>query len=124
MSNLTDWLNSLGIDDARAMTLTIRGTTYEAARYRDPKHPDAPERIYVIGRLPSCYRRSTHTVFLFEGDPHDWFVCAYMPADRLNDEITQLHPFGETFILTPWTHAEPIDRHEPRPYSRVRASAS
>ena len=136
MSTLTDWLvKDCKAFDVRPLRLTIGRATYEAAAYKRTVTPPAgahnpapyvDEAIYVIGRLPSAYRRRKNTTFRFEGDARDWFVACYMSKDRLAPEFAPFHPFGETFILAPWEvpSGDPIDKYnywrgEHKSYTRI-----
>lgn len=123
IQTLTEWLESLKCTNVTACTVTIKGTTYQGASYIDPSH-NSQERIYLLGKLPACYRRSTRTCFRVTGDTRDWYVAAYMPAERLADEYLPFHPFGEHFMLVPWgvPDGSKIDRYAERPYARVSAT--
>src|SRR5271166_6187115 len=100
MTKLTEWLKSIdGIKDVKPTKVIIHNTSYEAAQYN--QHGD--ERLYCIGKLPACYIRSTHTVFLFPNDHRDWYVASFITARHITEAVARFHPFGETFILIPWT---------------------
>lgn len=117
-------------------TITIKGTDYECAWYTQTSQPvpSAPNqsvshdrRIYCLGKLPACYRRSSHTVFRFPADIRDWYIACYMDTanlHRLKPEQMKYHPFGEMFILSAWQvpDGSAIDRYETRPYTRIAAT--
>lgn len=118
---IVKWLNSLQqVSDVQPITVTIKGTRYIGASYRDDIF-GGKLRLYLLGRLPACYRRSTRTVFVI--DNADWYIASYMRADRLNAENKRYHPFGEMFMLCRWqvSDGSAIDRWELRPYNRVAA---
>ncbi len=80
--------------------------------------------IYLIGELPSSYRKNRKIVFQIPGDPEEWFVSSYWPSLlRHKQEIPQIpneyHPFGPSFLISPWSFPEPIDQYETHKYHRL-----
>ena len=154
MTKLADWLN--GFDHITAvtpMTVTIGSATYEACSYvarfetlEGSSAYDNGERhynrslIYCLGKLPSCYLRSSRHAFLINDDPADWFISSYFPAiqprrqaagsrqasgrRQADVQPTDFHPFGATFMLSPWDSPCAIDEYESRPYRRLRISVT
>ena len=118
------YLESLGdhIHSVRPVSVTIGKVTYQGAEYGQTHFPEGL-RIFLVGELPKCYaRRPNGTCFKFQDDSHDWYICCYAD-DKAVREKSEFHPFGRTFILSPWSvpSGEAIDRYELKPYDRVPA---
>lgn len=131
MSKLTEWLSSFPqVSSAGELRVTIRGTTYEAARYVETLDhngkPYTQEKIYCLGALPACYRRSRRVAFNFPNDSRDWYIAAYLPRENLRAANAKFHPFGINFLLMPWgvPDGSKIDSHEARPYRRFPVKAA
>jgi hypothetical protein len=123
---LVEWLSQFpAVSDVREISVSIKGTTYNGASYRDSNFGDKP-RLYLLGALPACYRRSSRTAFVIGGN--DWYVACYMEARRIeeNPSFAPFHPCGEHFMLCRWEvpDGSAIDRFELRPYNRVPVLAS
>ncbi len=121
MTQLTSWLSQFpAVSDISEITVTIKGTKYTGARYCDSNFGNKP-RLYLLGALPACYRRSSRTAFVIDGA--DWYVAAYMEQRRITEEFAPFHPCGEHFMLCCWDAPDgAIDRYELRPYNRVAAT--
>lgn len=121
MIKLTDWLAAIPtVSDIREITVTIKGTVYQGAAYRDANFANEP-RYYMLGRLPAYYRRSARTAFVIDGA--DWYIACYITAERITPEYAPYHPCGEHFMLCRWQvpNGDAIDCYEPRHYRRVSA---
>ena len=126
MTNTTGfqaWFANLGCKNVTPVTVKIKGTVYKGMKYTDHRFNNVGiERVYLLGDLPTCYKRKAKTTFTFPGDPRDWYICAYMPPERfatLEDQFKPFHPFGPHFLLTAWTHNERLDHYEENKYTRV-----
>ena len=125
MKTLVEWLATHG-HEAKAKRLTIQGKTYQCAVYMQ----NGREMLYALGALPKCYIRRSKTVFNFEGDARDWYVCCHTSETCTQEPYKKFHPFGHSFQLAPWESeggAGPIDAHnywrgEHKPYTRVSAA--
>lgn len=116
MSKLTEWLAAFDhTSDVSEISVTIKGTTYVGARYTQ----NDSVRLYLLGALPACYRRSTRTAFVIDGE--DWYIACYMEGGKIAADNAQYHPHGEHFMLCKWSvpSGDAIDRYEPTPYTRV-----
>jgi hypothetical protein len=119
MSKLTDWLLSFPhVSDVREITATIKGKTYIGAHYCDSNFNNEP-RLYLLGDLPACYRRTTKTAFVIDGA--DWYVACYMQSEPIPERFAAYHPCGKHFMLCQWkvTDGTPIDHYYLKPYDRV-----
>lgn len=117
-TDISSWLHSLGYDARPAVSpLRIGSVSYVGAEYRH----DTVQRLYLLGDLPACYRRSSRVVFRIPHDERDWFVATYSDAAPSHPNRP---PFGPFFILHPWTAPEPIDRYERTPRKRVKCEWS
>ena len=128
MTSISGWLRTLdNVSDVARVSVTIKGTAYEGASYRDAHHGDG-ERLLIAGELPACYRRSSRVVFRFDGDARDWYVACYWNAEAAaragRPLVNEYHPVGANFMLCPWQvpSGEAIDRWDERPCARVPAS--
>lgn len=135
-SKLTSWLVGLpNVANVVEVTLRIGKETYQGARYHDMRKTDdgtpyTLEMVYLLGDLPSCYRRSSRTVFtnVQPCDSREWYVVGWHDGgQRIWDAYTTPKPpFGVYFMLSPWSlpSGEKIDEMEVRggkkPYRRVR----
>ena len=122
MTQLTTWLSQFPtVSEIREINVTIKGTTYNGVSYRDSNFGNEP-RLYLLGALPACYRRSSRTAFVIDGV--DWYVACYMTAERITLQFAPFHPCGEHFMLCRWgvPDGSAIDRYELRPYNRVAAT--
>lgn len=110
------------VSRVRIVTVSIKGTSYEGCSYVDSNFGEQP-RLYLLGFLPACYKRSTRTAFVIDGA--DWYVACYMQsAETLNNpQYAPYHPLGFHFMLCRWAVPDggAIDRYEMRPYNRVPA---
>lgn len=121
-ADVSAWLQSLGYD-ARPMVerLQVQGMQrhpqrrYDGAEYRGSS-TSGETRFYLLGAFPWSYERNRRTVFRLPSDERDWFVATY----SVENNTPPGYPFGEFFILAPWTAGEPIDAHERTPRPRVR----
>lgn len=116
--SLIEFLRSHKCDKVEPIAITIKGTRYMGARYTD-RHDPGRVRLYLLGDLPACYRRSSRTVFRFPGDEQDWYIAAHINADRITPENARFHPGGANFMLIAWDASDPIDHYENRPRTRV-----
>jgi hypothetical protein len=122
--------------------LTIKGTTYPAARYTEHltispgcrayaegKREYDREAFYVAGPLPAC-KRNGNVAFRVTGESDDWYVSGYFPHmnGRTQDDIGNpkydsflpYHPFGASWYMSPWDIKDSkIDSYERVPYKRV-----
>lgn len=115
---LFDYLNSLdGVDAKHIVDLTIKGKPYTAVEYEQA----GQTRLYVLGKLPACYRRSAKTMFRINGGDCDWYVACYMQKEPIEPHFAPFHPCGINFMLFAWDHAshKRIDYYEPRTRDRV-----
>lgn len=125
MTKLTEWLSAMPqVSECRDIVITIRGTRYVGAAYRDSVFGDAL-RYYLLGELPACYKRSTKTVFVIDGA--DWYIACYVPADRITADVANYHPCGASFMLCRCPSGDSIDRYnyhrgEHHPYNRVNCT--
>ena len=123
------WLEKCGCENIQPVRVTIRGTTYNGARYADPKQPHVKDAFYLIGEQPKRrVKRPNKTCFQFNGA--DWYVAGYWDGHGADSVVfdasgnlvdyDQYHPFGRNFILMPWSvpSGEPIDYYEQKPYDR------
>ena len=134
--DLHAYLASHGAFDITTCTLRIGRHDYPAARYlqRHATPPGSPayvrgEREYLsqtimaVGKLPSFYRRSSKVCFTMADAVHEWFVAGYAGAiaNRVQADVepSDINPFGNTFLVSPWNLSEPIDRYERNQYRRV-----
>jgi len=82
---------------------------------------------YLLGERPAAKqpkknRRHDKTCFHHVSGV-DWYVACYIEAAAITPRISASHPFGPSFIITPWTHVDKIDAGEFKrrrhvPYSR------
>lgn len=133
------------VKQATAIHVTVDGKTLPAARYRShheyEKNMDAvtrgdkqdgeaytQEAIYVVGPLPKLKAEGRSVVFTCQTpsgiEPHEWYVACYSNRNSRADAPNFGHtppppPFGDFYILMPWTVAGKIDDHERHPYRRV-----
>jgi hypothetical protein len=54
-------------------------------------------------------------------DSHVWYIACHAPAqgETIAPQFAEYHPFGASFILTPWDLEEAIDAYEDKPRKRV-----
>jgi len=118
-TKVSEWLLSLGHDNVSDIEVTIRNEKYIGARYTSKHHGDY-EFLYLLGTLPKCYIRQRKTVFRFDYDSRDWYVACYWQQDQLS----RFHPFGKTFMISPWSVPDRtrIDQYERYTYTRVPAT--
>jgi hypothetical protein len=114
---LVGWLQSLtGITNVKAGTLKFAGHEYPAAQYervlreQDGGKPDV--FVYVIGERPNPVKKG-RVCFNLMGSPDEWFVAAHYEGD-----VTDIHPFGPHWLITPWSLPGKIDADESKPYRR------
>jgi hypothetical protein len=137
VSKVAEWLSTLPhVADVHPVSVTIKGKVYHGARYKQtvPIAPGCPayargerahiaEHMYLLGELPAHYRRSTKACYAIEGDDREWYVSSYFQDDVMvhGSKFKLHHPFGNTFMLSPWAVPDggKIDQYEPRPYARV-----
>lgn len=122
---LANWLAAMPhITCVRDIVVTIKGKRYAGAAYHDAHDAGNKMRLYLLGELPACYRRSARTAFVIDGA--DWYVACYMQSEETmrDPRYSSHHPHGKHFILCRWAvpDGSAIDRYEPRPYNRVAAT--
>lgn len=125
-------------------SVTIGRQTFHGARYRESfaylhdgrdstgrtfKAGDRymRESIFLVGALPAAYQRRAKTCFRLIGDSRDWYITCYATEETARDSrYAEYHPFGQTFIISPWDVPDgtAIDHYEPKPYTRVGATWS
>src|SRR6266576_573837 len=107
-TKVSEWLLSLG-HNVSDIEVTIKGVTYQGTRCAGEHHGNN-EFLYLLGTLPKCYLRRRKTVFRFDYDSHDWYIACYWQQDQLS----RFHPFGKTFMISPWNVPEGtrIDQYE------------
>lgn len=122
--------------------ITIGRQTYPAARYVEncetPQGTPAyargergytREMIYCVGMLPSAKLRG-NLALTIAGDTRDWYVAAYYgDVSSRKQEVkvpNEFHPFGNSFMLAPWSvpSGGSIDEYARVPYRRMRAILS
>ena len=127
---LVEQLKKWGMENVTPVTVTIGKNTYVAARYDSPNHDDRTF-IYVIGDHPhtrtgngKLYTRG-NVCYNLPDDTRDWYVAGFF-----HPEITKTYfkreikpdpkyqPFGNNFLLTPWTLEDAIDKYEKWTYHR------
>jgi len=133
---LVDWLRACGCRDVRPVIVTIDGQSWYGCRYvsvgqhtrgmdavlrgtRQAGQSCAKERIYCVGSLPRCYgkRQEGKVCFPFQGA--EWYVVGYILGKQILPQFAPSHPFGENFVLGPWSIPESkIDEGERKPYVR------
>ena len=123
------YLEGLGahIRNVRPVIVAIKGVTYYGAQYDQIGHYESSMaavqrgerkhgeeytdsgRIFLVGSLPKCYQRKPNgTCFVFPRDMRDWCIGTYATAETVKDSrYAEYHPFGETFILMPWSAPVP-----------------
>ncbi len=106
--------------EVSGVDVTIGKQTYHGARYR---RGNGELQLYLVGKLPPSYRRSSRTVYRFSGHNRDWFVCGYCEGGTPLDKYQEKHhPFGNSFTLCQWMANEPIDYYDYKPYRRMTAT--
>lgn len=134
---VADFLRPLpGVHGVAPAVVTINRITYAAARffrdyaitpgcraYTEGQRHGTEECVYVTGMLPTVTRRA-NVAFRIGTDARDWYVGSYAGQVRRGRQEVQapdrVHPFGNSFILFPWSvPGSTIDAGERRPYRRV-----
>lgn len=128
MTKLGEWLKGLpGMKAVHTGKLTLGDLVFEAAYYQQECEapagcqnpgPYIREAIYAVGEIPKILLKKKHA-FTMPDDTAEWFVSTYMLPKNFKPENKECHPFGLTFIISPWTCAEKIDAHERKPYIRL-----
>jgi hypothetical protein len=133
---LQRWLEQHGCQDVVPVEVTIKGTTYLGCRYQQARRHTpgtrafreglrtyTQEAIYLLGKLPAVYVRSSRVVFVVEGDDREWFVASWVTQEvARSGEYAHAHFNGEaTFQMMPSVHEGSLDEHEERPYARIPA---
>lgn len=137
IKKLVKWLESCKCFDIQGCTATIGQETYPAARYKQTFQPLEGARsqeeytrdaIYVIGKLPKDYMKSSKVCYVIQHEPHEWYIGAHYPDFKRGKQAgpdpkySEHHPFDYTFILfpsIPTEHYPAIDTYEPVKYRRV-----
>ena len=124
---LKEHLENCGCTNVQNVTVTFgRGvkkgtpTVYQGCLYHNPKiRPDEPN-IVLIGQPPQATR--VHVCYP-HSDGREWYMACHLPQDtydKMSDELRQqYHPFGPTFVLSPWTCDDKIDQYERFNYLRI-----
>lgn len=134
-TKLAEWLRSVPADcyDCVPCTVLLGNMSFVGCSYKQDRQPlpgapnQAPytmEAIYCLGTAPKiherkkiCYHRSD--------DSREWYLASHTDSagfQRLTaEQKVRFHPFGATFILSPWEtpSGEKIDAYERKPYHRV-----
>jgi hypothetical protein len=122
------------------VTVTIKGKVYPAARYierldtpvntrawNEGERTDEREMVYCVGPLPAC-KVHGNVAFTVEGETNEYYVASYSGRvhNRKQEYVApgkEYHPFGNDFILTPWTvPGQKIDTYARVPYKRVQVT--
>lgn len=129
---LVEWLESCGLVNVAPCKVTIGKQVFEGAyaervNYYQPGM-DAVTRgerrvgesyltryFYLLGHLPKTYQKSSHECYVWEGNPHEWYVGSY--STDVSDK--GFHPFGHSFMVMPWDCSGKVDDHAEKPYRRV-----
>lgn len=137
--DIVKWLKAIpSVLHAVPCTITIKGTSYAAARYAENvtispgcdayargERQYTREAIYVLGPLPKHYQRRRKAAYVVQGDTREWYIAGYWdgrPNPFNPGTERDYHPFGKNFILAPWTFSEAIDQYETHKYDRVALS--
>jgi hypothetical protein len=135
---LAAWLESHRCYALQPVTVTIGQETYAGCSYRQDcnppegarsQEPYTVEAIYLLGTLPSSYRRSSNVAYTRQDDTREWYIAGCWQGEPspkgwawlTEERIREIHPFGFYFLLHPWEvpDGSDIDRYETKPYRRV-----
>ena len=130
---LAEWLRSVNSYDCVPCTVLLGNESFVGCSYKQDRQPlpGAPsqepytmEAIYCLGTAPKAHRRENRC-YRRSDDSREWYLAAHLDSlgyQRLTDgQKSQFHPFGPTFILSPWKvpSGEKIDAYERKPYRRI-----
>lgn len=78
--------------------MVTEGWAKEGEEYKE-------ERFCLLGEMPFAMKMQRldgewKNVLKFENDDRDWYCCCYYEGG----EISEYHPFGNEFHITPWDH--------------------
>jgi hypothetical protein len=116
---LKAWLEQHDCKEVFPIRVTIKGTSYEGVEY----FQNNQYRIYLLGDLPSCYKRSRRTCFRLGSRDGDYYIACYANKNVTGDlRYQRYHPCGPNFMLSRWDvpDGSAIDAHEQRPFTRVQ----
>lgn len=127
---LVKWLTDLGHQNVTPVTVTMGKNTYIGAKYNNPFIQNRLF-VYVIGDHPHTRTRNGklytrgNVCYNLPDDSTDWYVAGYFHPEIIKTyfkrEVTadpKHHPFGNNFLLTPWTLEDAIDKYEKWTYHR------
>jgi hypothetical protein len=145
-NKLVEWLKGRGqaglkILSVRPVKVTIKGEEFHGAHVKQEYICDTvgaaaygqtvnEEYIYLLGEIPKCRQKRQSLCFRFVDDERDWYLSGgysrflirysrqeYKPFDP------EYRPFGDFFMLQPWSSPDGtnIDTYERYLYVRVGA---
>lgn len=96
-----EFLNGCGCVDLVPVKIKLGKQTFLAIEYRQGVE-DTATRYYIAGELPLGYRSGSDkrdgTKFIAE-DGNTYYIAAYMPASRINENNSMHHPIGANFLI-------------------------
>jgi hypothetical protein len=125
--SLVEWLVSLpnippeSVWPVKVRIIRSSRTVYEfeGARYIQHREnePDTP-RIYLLGDWNALHRKLRGQVCFDDLTGRVWYVACHS-AEVIKPEFEEFHPFGQMFMLMPWTCPDPIDKWERHTHYRI-----
>lgn len=119
------WLESFSGMDApigiEAITVTIGDESWEGARY----HQHGREKYYLVGKLPKDWENTNQGRVYFTLFGQEYYITAFMQdCTNLQKRHLRYHPFGNTWIMSPWTHDDAPDASHETPCKRQEMKVS
>jgi hypothetical protein len=104
--DVAKWLLSFNhIITAVPVAVRIGLRKYAGARITEDQGTSVV-KLYLLGELPSLYRRSHPTSFWTADSEQEWCLTAWFRRIAANDEYDEIHPFGNHILLTLWSELE------------------